>query len=271
MIDSSRDSNERAIPMNSQTPQAARHQITRLRQESRKRKLTVSRIERITPGMQRIELFSAELADFNSSGSDDHIKLFIPPLGRSEAVMRDYTPRAYTSTGGFLTIDFSLHATGPATAWAISARVGMTLEIAGPRSSSVVPDDFDWYLLIGDDTALSAIGRRVEELRPRVPVITVIQIGSEAERQCFVTQSKLTQHWVTRSTGIENSNSALHEALVGIDLPRGDGYVWIAGEREIARGLRKYMIDVRGHPKAWLKAAAYWTLGSVASHAIIED
>ena len=223
--------------------------------------------------MQRIELFSAELTDFSSRGPDDHIKLFIPPFGGgtdSEAIMRDYTPRAFTSTGGFLTIDFSLHATGPATAWAMSARVGMTLEIAGPRGSHVVPDDFDWYLLIGDETALPAIGRRVEELRPRVPVITVIQIDSDAERQSFVSQSQLTQHWITRSTGVE-AHTALQDALAGTNLPHGEGYVWIAGEREMAIGLRKYMIDVRGHPKAWLKAAAYWTLGDVTSHALIDD
>lgn len=260
--------------MNAQSPQAARHQITRLRQEHRKRKLTVSRVERITPKMQRIELFSGELRDFSSRGPDDHIKLFIPPLGGgndSEVVIRDYTPRAFTSSGGFLTIDFSLHATGPATAWAKSAKVGMTLEIAGPRGSNIVQDDFDWYLLIGDETALPAIGRRVEELRPKVPVITVIQIDSDAERQPFVTQSQMTQRWVTRSTGIVGAQTGLREALEGIELPRGDGYVWIAGEREVARGLREYMIDVRGHPKTWLKAAAYWALGDVASHALIED
>ncbi len=127
------------------------------------------------------------------------------------------------------------------------------------------------YLLIGDETALPAIGRRVEDLRSRVPVITVIQIDSDAERQSFVTQSHLTQHWITRSTGMAGAHTALQEALARINLPRGEGYVWIAGERETAIALRKHMIDVRRHPKAWLKAAAYWTLGDVASHSLIDD
>ena len=76
--------------------------------------------------------------------------------------MRDYTPRAFDAAGNRLTIDFALHDAGPATAWALNARPGETLLIGGPRGSTVVPDDFDFYLLAGDETALPSIGRRLE-------------------------------------------------------------------------------------------------------------
>jgi NADPH-dependent ferric siderophore reductase len=42
-----------------------------------------------------------------------------------------------------------------------------------------VPDDFDWYLLIGDETALPAIGRRVEELRADVSVTTFVLMEAD--------------------------------------------------------------------------------------------
>jgi NADPH-dependent ferric siderophore reductase len=41
-------------------------------------------------------------------------------------------------------------------------QVGDRLDIGGPRGSAVVPDDFDWYLLIGDEARRppSAAGSR---------------------------------------------------------------------------------------------------------------
>ncbi|HVK64734.1 MAG TPA: hypothetical protein VM694_09675 [Polyangium sp.] len=35
------------------------------------------------------------------------------------------------------------------------------------RGSLVVPDDFDWYVFVSDESALPAIGRWIESLRPR--------------------------------------------------------------------------------------------------------
>jgi NADPH-dependent ferric siderophore reductase len=63
--------------------------------------------------------------------------------------------------GRTLTIDFAIHLAGPHQ-WAAAAKVGDRLDIGGPRGSAVVPDDFDWYLLIGDEARCppSAAGSR---------------------------------------------------------------------------------------------------------------
>ena len=74
--------------------------------------------------------------------------------------MREYTPRRIDLVANELDIDFVLHGDGPASTWAAQAAPGQTLDIAGPRASMVVPDLFDSYLLIGDETAIPAIGRR---------------------------------------------------------------------------------------------------------------
>jgi NADPH-dependent ferric siderophore reductase len=88
-----------------------------------------------------------------------------------------------------LVIDFAIHEAGPATKWAIKAAPGDTLDIGGPRGSAVVPDDFDWYLLIGDETALPSIGRRTEELRAGVPVITAVVVDGADSEQVFDAKS----------------------------------------------------------------------------------
>ena len=142
-----------------------RHQLQRVRHEVRRRVLTVTNLERLTPHMLRIGFTSPDLHDFASAAPDDHIKLFFASADGG-TVMRDFTPRAFDTVRGELWIDFALHDTGPATEWAASATIGDTLEIGGPRGSTVVPSDFDWYLLVGDETAVPAMARRVEELDP---------------------------------------------------------------------------------------------------------
>ena len=252
------------------------HQITRVRRETRRRLLKVVDVERLTPCMQRIRFFSPELHDFASAAPDDHIKLIFPnPAADSDAEAgvntRDYTPRKYDADRNTLTIDFFLHEAGPATAWALGAKNGDILEVGGPRGSSVVTDDFDWYLLIGDETALPAIGRRVEELRPGVPVTTLVVIDNAAEEQTFATRAALKQLWLYRNGQTLDDATLFQRALTTFTRPPGDGYIWIAAEARTARSVRHFVIDELHHPKEWLKAAGYWREGEIASHEKIED
>jgi len=248
-----------------------RHAITRIRHEVRRRMLTVSSIELLTPRMRRFGFTSPELHDFVSASHDDHVKLFFPGTdadGR-DICMRDFTPRRFDASRGTLVIDFALHETGPATQWAMSAEIGDTLQIGGPRGSSIVPDDFDWYLLIGDETALPAIGRRVEELRADVPVATFVMMEA-GETQDFQTKANWTPRWVARGSSMDDA-SLLRAALADYALPAGEGFVWIAAEASVARSLRAHVIDDLGHPKQWTKAAGYWKRGHSDVHEKIED
>jgi NADPH-dependent ferric siderophore reductase len=243
----------------------SRHQINRVRRDTRRRLLTVTAVERLTPRMQRIHFASPELADFTSDGPDDHIKLFLPDAS-GETCMRDYTPRSFDTAAGTLVIDFALHEAGPATAWAMTAGVGDTMEIGGPRGSVVVDDDFDWYLLIGDETALPAIGRRVEELRPGVPVTTVVVIDGDVERQMFEARASWTPVWIERGPDAADDGALFIAALADLELPPGDGYVWIAAEALAARAVRGYITETRGHPAAWIRSSGYWVRGTPGAH-----
>ena len=71
-----------------------RHTTTRIRHELRRRMLTVSSTELLTPRMRRFGFTSPDLHDFVSASHDDHIKLFFPGAGDGrETCMRDFTPR----------------------------------------------------------------------------------------------------------------------------------------------------------------------------------
>jgi NADPH-dependent ferric siderophore reductase len=252
-----------------------RHAITKIRHELRRRTLTVASIEDVTPGMRRVHFSSPDLADFNSAGFDDHVKMFIPGPGAegpaTEAerpAMRDFTPRLFDTGACTLALDYAMHDAGPAIDWAKTAKPGDTLEIGGPRGSAVMTDDFDWYWFIGDETALPAIGRRLEELRAGVPVATFVAVDSAQEAQAIATATRWTPEWVVRDG--RDDAAALIAATEKVPFPEGEGFVWIAAEAMIARAVRA-AIEARGHPRAWLKASGYWQRGDPGVHIRIED
>lgn len=241
------------------------HEIRRVRHELRRRTLTVRRKEQVTPGMLRLWLAGDALAGFTSLGADDHVKLFVPN-GDGEPERRDYTPRRYDAAAGELAIDFALHDAGPATDWARRVQPGDPAEIGGPRGSVVVPHDFDWWLLIGDETALPAIGRRLEELPAGTPATALVAVAGPDEQQAFASAASHRTHWVHRPLDRADDPQPLLDALAGLSLPAGDGFVWIAAEATVARALRQHVLETLHHPGQWLKASGYWVQGRADAH-----
>lgn len=239
-----------------------KHQINRVRHELHRRTLAVSRTEHVTPNMLRLTLAGEQLAGFTSLAPDDHIKIFVPEGDADGMAMRDYTPRRYDSERNELIVDFAIHEAGPVTAWAVGAKVGDEARIGGPRGSLVVPQDFDWWLLVGDETALPAIGRRIEEFAPGTPVTSIVAVTGAAEEQAFETEARHEAIWVHRPAGQAADAAPLLDALRTFVPPPGDGFIFIAAEGGVTRTLRTYVLEDLGHVPQWLKASGYWVKGA---------
>lgn len=233
--------------------------IERVRHELRRRTLAVESVSDITPGMRRIVLRGEDLVDFTSLAPDDHIKVIVPGIDGAE-VRRDYTPRRYDNGASSLTIDFALHEAGPVTQWAIDARPGTPLEIGGPRGSAVISGSVKRWLLIGDETALPAIGRRVEESSADTTIMTIAAVAGRSEEQSFETAAALTTRWVYRPLSEATNAEPLISALAGIDIVP-QTFVWIAAEASVVRAIRAYLVEERGYPLSWIKASGYWVKG----------
>ena len=244
--------------------------VNRVRHETRRRLLTVDTVVRLTPHMVRIGFTSGDLDGFVSLSFDDHIKLSFPGENGGADQMRDYTPRHFDVAAGRLTIDFVVHDAGTATEWALAARPGDRLQIGGPRGSAVIPADFDWYWLIGDETALPAIGRWVEEAPAGKVVATFIVVQEQADRQRFQSKAEWFGVWRVRA-GTVDDTVLLRDAMAVHDFPAGDGFIWIAAEANVARLLRSYVLDHRHHPREWVKAGGYWVRGIADAHDKLDD
>lgn len=247
----------------------------RVRHETRRRVLTVEQVDRIAAHMIRIRL-KGDLEGFTSLGFDDHVKLFFPnggktPEGEPAYDSRDYTPRFYDAAAGRLDVEFVIHDAGPATQWAEQAKVGQTLNIGGPRGSFVIPLAYDWYLFIGDDTALPAIARRLGELPAGARAVVLAEVDNAADQVTFESKANVTTAWAHRNGAEAGTTDVLSRALADMKLPAGDFYAWVACESLTAKGLRAQLVADHGANPKWMRAAGYWRRGAVAVHDTIND
>lgn len=245
-----------------------------------KRTLQVARVSRISPHMQRVVLHGPELAGFHSPAPDDHIKLFFPnsqghlvlpeiseqgavwPEGLEPSPARDYTPRAFDPKALELTIDFVLHGDGPATRWAAQARPGALLTMAGPRGSAILEGSApNGLLLAGDETALPAIGRWLDEAPADAQIQVFVEIPDATDRQDLKTGPGISIQWLPRDQ--DRPGQPLRAAIARHEVRTDQQVCWIACDSDTTRQIR-LDLEARGVPRAMIKAKGYWKLASDA-------
>ncbi len=219
--------------------------ITRVGHEIKRRSLVVVRVVRLAPKMVRVVLGGEELAQFISLGFDDHVKLIFPGEDPTSPAMRDFTPRRYDEAAKELCIDFYLHDAGPAATWAAQADVGQRLSVAGPRGSSVIAlDGIDSHVLIGDETALPAIGRRLEELPGSTRALVVVESDGGSQGYPLQSEAAVESVEVVRmATHGGQPAQGIISTLRGLEFPPGHCFTWVGTESQAARAIRRYLTD----------------------------
>ena len=225
-----------------------------------RRELTVKAVIDLTPTLRRITLAGEALEGFHSPGADDHVKLFFPaPQGQEEGARRDYTPRAHRPDVRELDLDFVLHGHGPGASWAAQARPGQTVTVGGPRGSTRVSYTFDWYLLAGDDAALPAIARRLEELPAGANVTVLLEVQDAASELPLPTQAHADVRWLHRGVAEPGTTSLLPSAVRALSLCAGEGFVWVGTEQAAAASIRAHLLEERGLRSEYVRCVGYWT------------
>ncbi|QJW36770.1 siderophore-interacting protein [Cellulosimicrobium protaetiae] len=259
------------------------------------RRAEVARVVDVTPRMRRVTLVGPELEAFERDGLpmpafdapwfDDHVKIVLAsdgdvasalPVQRAHGIDwppapnrqgRDYTPRRWDAAAGELDLDLVLHGDGPAAAWAQAARPGSELWFVGPKASTVWPDDVDWALLAGDETALPAIGRFLDERPVDVPVQVVVTVGAESARQDIALREGDTLRWVVAPEG---DRAALDEAVRALEWWPGQVYAWAASESRALLPVRRYLTRERAVPRTHVDVTGYWHAEPAATSAPAE-
>ena len=240
--------------------------------------LTVTRTEAVTPAIRRVWFHSDDLSAFAESGwTDRYVKLLVPRPGvaypepldidavraahpREEwPALRTYTVRAFDPVAGELTIDFVHHGdAGLAGPWAAAAQPGDPLLLLGPGGAYAPDPTADWHLLVGDGSALPAIGAALERVPAGAPVHALVEVDTPADEQNLTTPGRLDLRWTHRDP---TRPEQLVEALAALPFPAGRVHAFVHGEAGAVRAPRRHLLDERGVPRDDLSVSGYWRRG----------
>ncbi|MEU0649695.1 siderophore-interacting protein [Streptomyces umbrinus] len=253
-------------------------------------RLQVSRVAQLTPRMVRITLTGQNPAAMVDGGPDQYTKIFLPlpgqrnpvvppPLDSGDGVlswyqqylampdtlrppMRSYTVRAQRPSLGELDIDFVLHPehAGPASEWAAKAAPGDEIGFVCPPRAMYDPQPgAAWQLLVGDETALPAIGAIIERLAEGESLRAFVEVAGPAEEQRFQTRGDVRIDWVHR--GDRPHGETVVDAVKAAEFPDGAPYAWISGEADLVKFTRRHLVRERGIDKSAITFTGYWRQG----------
>lgn len=247
---------------------------------ARPRILTVDSTHRLSPELKRVRFRADDdFADFPSISPDEHLKLFFDTGDDGEPVLpwvsdgrysirglthRDFTIRWFDPQTRLLDIDFVLHTHGVAGHWARTAAPGDRLGAMGPRSTHLVKDAFDWYVLAADETALPALARWAETLPAGTAATAYIEVASAASEIPLPTRADLTVHWLHRGDALPGTTTLLADAVMRHDFSRPHGYVWAAGEAMSIKSLRCFLTFRTPLTRDDWTVDGYWRRGEEA-------
>lgn len=220
--------------------------------------------ERLSPHLRRIVLGGDELARWTTSGVPDEAVLLVVPDATGTVDVpgpdndhcydscRWYTVRRFDAERRELTIDVVGHDIGLATRWVRRARPGAEVAVSSVRHWYERPADAQWQLLLGDITAVPAIGRMLDE-RPDVPTTVRIEVADPRDAVPLETSEHVRVEWVHNP-----GPSRLDELARTADLPDGPGYTFVAGEAAATRAVRRYLRHELAQPAARYSVVGYW-------------
>lgn len=220
------------------------------------RQLEVIRTKYITQNMRRVTLGGAGLIDFPEDQESAYIKLIFPEDEGMRPLMRTYTISVQRDNE--IDVDFAMHeAEGPASNWARHTQSGDKILVGGPGPKKLINHDADWFLLIGDMTALPAITVNLAQLPDDARGYAILEISSKADQQNLKKPENVDIYWVINPTPNANS-SPLLDCVNTMAWLKGQPAVWAACEFHSMRRLRDYFRFERPIAKTHLYISSYW-------------
>ncbi|MEH0823535.1 MULTISPECIES: siderophore-interacting protein [unclassified Micromonospora] len=248
----------------------------------RPKKVTSARVlrtERPTPHLIRLILGGEELTGLPVGEYTDHyIKIVFPAPGVDHprpldlaAIrqhlpreqwprLRAYTVRAWDPRAGELTVDVVHHGDeGLAGPWAARLRPGDEVLFTGPGGAYAPDPTADWHLLVGDESALPAIGAALERLPAGAPAAVFVEVDGPADEQHLASPGAVALTWLHR--GDRPVGVALVEAVRALEFPPGRVHAFVHGEATFVKELRRLLRIERGVPREALSISGYWRRG----------
>lgn len=172
---------------------------------------------------------------------------------------RVYTIRRIDRSRQQITVDFAIHPNaGPATQWALNARIGDVVGILGPAANG--PKDADFYVLAGDETALPAIARILENLTPAALGVAFIEVDGKSDELPLPCPAGMTISWLYRDGSGAGTTTLLENAIRSLRWPDdlGRSFFWGGCEHKAFSAIYRYLRRQVMLPKDRMVFYSHW-------------
>jgi NADPH-dependent ferric siderophore reductase len=251
----------------------------------------VVRTEQLTSHMVRVVLGGNGFDTFTPSEfTDSYVKLIFvaddvdvaalpQPLtldsfadlpAAKKPVVRTITVRCADPGAREIAVDIAVHGDhGAAGPWATTAQPGQPMYLMGPSGAFAPDPAADWYLLVGDETALPAISVALESLPANAIGRVFIEIAEPQDEITLTAPDGVQINWLYRGGRADlvgedraGDNAPLVEAVkTALWLP-GQVHAFIHGEAQaVMHNLRPYIRKERGVDAKWASISGYWRRG----------
>jgi NADPH-dependent ferric siderophore reductase len=209
--------------------------------------------------MLRVTLGGSNINTIPDNQESGYVKLIFPN-GDSKPLLRTYTIRNQRTDE--IDIDFMLHQDGgPACTWAQQVKENDVITVGGPGPRKMIEQSADWYLLIGDMTALPAISVNLAELPDDAKGYAVIEVVSADDIQDIKHPEGLLIKWVINAHPGQNPNNLL-DHVKSLAWLTGQVSAWAACEFGSMKLLRHFLKQEKAISNDHLYISSYWKLGS---------
>ena len=213
--------------------------------------------------MLRVTLGGPGLADFPADSDGAYIKLRLaePEGVDGKPLVRTYTVRHYRADSQELDVDFVVHESdGPAVNWAQNCKPGDEIKVGGPGPKKLLDFEADWFLLVGDMSALPAISANIERMGPDAKGFALLEIIHDDDMQELDSPPGLQVDWIVNGEP-ERENTVLLDRVKALQWLPGRPYVWVAGEFSQSLAIRSLMKSARNVHRKNMYASSYWQIG----------
>lgn len=181
---------------------------------------------------------------------------FLLPGGERPS-LRTFTPLRFDADAGRIELEIVRHPGGVVSGWAETAAAGDRVAISGPGRGWDLDPAVRTLRLLGDETALPAIGQLIEVVDPAVSIIADIEVESDAAIQELPGRAGAVAAWHVRPPD-QAPGTTLVDAARAIGDVGADVHVWAAGEAASMQAIRKHCFDALGLPRSQTTVRGYW-------------
>lgn len=233
--------------------------------------VNVQAIVDLSPHMRRITLKGQKLALLDPSCVGGYVKLFFDGDSQDKPSLRTYTIRSFNHESCSIDVDFVLHGGGLASSWAKKVSIGDVINVAGPGPRKMVNHQAEWFFLIGDLSALPALAINLEAMKRSAVGYALIIVNDIRDCQTLDVPPGIAVEWIVSDVSSEAEAETILSIVQSKPWLTGLPSVWVAGEYEIVKQLRRYFKIDNAVPKENSYCSSYWKQGLTdTDHKIIK-